>query len=193
VLNRWTVDVESCWGGRDNSVRGIEIGVPQILEEFKKYNIKAIFFLSTRKLIHYLPYARMIIRDGHTIGSHGHEHINWKRIPWIWTWIDWCEDYETSKKLLKEYLDVDIDLSLYRAPWFSVQMPQFPLSCKKNHVSVLKHSWFKGRIPKNPIFYIHPFDIVKAPKIAPNMFCKALYSRPEKVRETFHELVQKFS
>jgi len=184
----FTCDVESDFGGRDNSIRGIEVGVPKILELFKAYKIKAIFFLSTKKLLHYLPIARMILGEGHTLGSHGHEHLNWKNR----SWIEWWDDYKISQKLLKDYLDVSVDFNLYRAPWFSKNNHMI-YDTPLNHVSVLKHSWFGGKIPKDPIFYIHPFDIVKAPKTASNLFCKVLYSRPEKVFETFHELIQKFS
>ena len=182
----WTVDVESDFGGRENSIKGIEYGIPRILEEFKRHDIKAIFFLSTKKLIHYLPIARRILAEGHTIGSHGHEHVNWKKRAGC------QEDFEKSRRLLKEYLDVDVDLSLYRAPWFS-HTNWMPYDRPVNHVSVLKHAWFGGSIPTYPIFYIHPFDIIDAPKIAPNLFCKILYSNPRRVRETFHELVQEFS
>ena len=185
----WTVDVESDWGGRDNSIRGIELGVPKILDAFDKYHFKAIFFLSTKKLVFYLPLAREIIRRGHTIGSHGHEHFNWKKA----NLIAWWSDFTTSKQLLKEYLDVDVDYSLYRAPWFSRINTGFVYDNPKNHVSVLKHTWFGGSIPKNPIFYIHPFDIVKAPKKAPNLFCKILYSNPEKVMETFERCLKSYS
>jgi len=184
----WTVDVESDFGGRENSIKGIEYGIPRILEEFKRQDIKAIFFLSTKKLIHYLPIARQILGAGHTVGSHGHEHVNWKKRHWI----DWWSDYKSSKMMIKEYLDVDIDFSLYRAPWFS-HSNDHVFDDPRNHVSVLKYAWFGGSIPTYPIFYIHPFDIVEAPKKAPNLFCKLLYSNPRRVRETFHELVQEFS
>jgi peptidoglycan/xylan/chitin deacetylase (PgdA/CDA1 family) len=188
VLSRWTVDVESDWGGRDNSIRGIEFGVPYILDLFEKYGIIGTFFLSTKKLEFYLPLAKEILYRGHTIGSHGHEHKNWGNE----SYHEWYRDYCTSAELLYKYLGVNVNFSLYRAPWFSRNNLQ-TFDRKRNHVSVLKDSWFGGRIPENPIFYIHPFDIYRSPDPAPNLFCKILYSRPEAVRETFHELVQKFS
>jgi len=53
MVETFSVDVENDWGGRYNSIRGIELGIPRILDLFEEHNIKGIFFLSTKKLVRY--------------------------------------------------------------------------------------------------------------------------------------------
>src|SRR3990167_1565545 len=47
----WTVDVESDWGGRTSGALGIKEGLPAILEIFRAYNIKALFFVSSESAL----------------------------------------------------------------------------------------------------------------------------------------------
>lgn len=168
----WTVDVESDWGGRSEDQKGIIYGLPRILEVFKQYGISGLFFISTELLESHpsLPsYLRIL---GHEVGSHGHFHVKYQE-----RWRAEA-DKELSMKLL--------NTKFYRAPWFSYETDDI-YSQRTNHVSILKQSWFGGKLPNDPIFYIHPFDVVDGDD-APNLFTRILYSRPDIVMDTFKRL-----
>jgi len=63
----WTVDVEPDWGWRTNGNEGMCEGVPMILDVFKEYGVKGIFFLFP----HYYDGVRETIENhGHKIGYH---------------------------------------------------------------------------------------------------------------------------
>jgi len=176
----WTVDVESDWGGRTNGALGIKEGLPAILEIFRAHNIKALFFVSSESALDNRGSINRIVEQGHEIGSHGHFHIRYKEA------FRAAQDREISERLLSIFSDKALK---YRAPWFYYQAEDSIYSYRNNHVSVLRHAWFGGKIPAKPIFYIHPFDIVKGQN-APNLFTRILYAKPKIVLDTFTELVR---
>lgn len=178
----WTLDCEGDFGGRTNGIKGITDGLPLILEIFRANGIQALFLISTEIALDHRARIQSIIDKGHEIGSHGHFHIKFKE-KWRAR-----EDRLISEELLTVFRPGPFE---YRAPWFYHDMEGSIYSKKKNHVSVLKQSWFGGRIPDNPIFYIHPFDIVEA-RGAPNIFTRILYSNPKRVYETFTRLAQEY-
>jgi len=47
---------------------------PKILEELKKANIKALFFMIGHHVQRYPEIARQVAQEGHTIGNHGYAH-----------------------------------------------------------------------------------------------------------------------
>lgn len=177
----WTVDVEKDWGGRSKVCEGIQVGLPRVFKIFKSFGIRAIFFVSTELL---RTHGRIIneIRDsGHQIGSHGHFHCVWKD-KWRAE-----EDRIISCGIL---IDHNIYTSLYRAPKFSYQT-ECEYSRPDRSVGLLKHMWFGGNIPENPIFYLHPFDIVGGKK-APNLFSHIWYAHPRQAYETLEKLLEKY-
>lgn len=179
----WTVDVEYDWGGRTSGNIGIKKGLPRILEVFRSNNIKALFFISTEILKEYRNEIYSIRDNGHEIGSHGHFHIRYKE-DWRWQ-----QDKEISELLLTPFKSVSQKTIPYRAPWFNRQECENIFSDRVNHVSILKYSWFGGKIPKTPIFYIHPFDVVQGVK-PPSFYTRILYAAPDMVYDNFVHLCQ---
>jgi len=171
---RHTVDVEYDWGGRTSGTQGITEGLPIILEVFRANKIKALFFISSELAMTNRGSINRIVEHGHEIGSHGHFHIKYAD-KWR---AD--QDKEISERLLSIFTDKKME---YRAPWFS-NKSESVYSDRKNHVSILKKVWFNQRIPDDPIFYIHPFDIVHWKK-APHPALAMLYGRPDDVLDTF--------
>ena len=175
---RYTVDVESDWGGRTDEHKGIEEGLPKIIETFKKYNIQGLFFISTELSSDY-PYR--LIEDlrllGHEVGSHGHFHTRFK------------EGFrrQADKDLSLQYVGKEAH---YRAPKFS-HITEDIYSNPKGHVGLLKHMWLKTPIPPDPIFYLHPFDIVGGDN-PHNLFCRMWYSKPEKALLLLKKLLEKY-
>ena len=180
---RWTVDFEVDWGGRSNLVTGLQYGIPKILEVFKQYNIKAIFFISTELIREHRKLITSIQDLGHKLGSHGHFHIvynNSRRASM---------DYEISQTLLSSLTGTIYNN--YRAPKFSYQHGGGTYETPKNHISLLKYLWFGGKITNETIFYLHPFDIIGGVQ-APNLFCKLWYSRPRKALRLFKSLCETY-
>lgn len=179
----WTVDVDGGdFGGRTNSSLGIRYGLPKILEIFRDRGIKALFFISTELLKFHQSDLEQIVREGHEIGSHGHFHIDYKNDRRA------KDDMEISRLLIQKLSGKEYPH--YRSPHFSYQTEDI-YSDPFNHVSLLKYTWFNQSIPKSPIFYIHPFDIVYADN-APNLYCQILYSRPKEVLKNFRKLTENF-
>ena len=178
----WTVDVDGGdYGGRTNGIQGIKEGLPIILEIFRAYKIKALFFISSEIAIDNRGSIQRIIEHGHEIGSHGHFHIRYKD--------EWraLQDKKISELLLETFKSSSQKTLRYRAPWFNFKVSGELYSHRKGHVSILKQTWFGGRLPNDPIFYIHPFDIVRGSNF-PNIFTRVLYSNPDRVLDTFKRL-----
>ena len=179
----WTVDVERDWGGRSPNTLGLKYGIPAILQIFKDFNIKGLFFISTELLRDNKNDIKGILDMGHELGSHGHFHIDYKNTSRA------IEDYEISKAILMTITNKEYPH--YRAPHFSFDNGDLYAN-PVNHVSLLKFTWGLQNIPKDPIFYIHPFDIIDIHQDAPNLFCRILYSRPKAVYKNFIKLLERY-
>lgn len=177
----WTIDCEGDFGGRTNGTEGIDRGLPKILKAFKEHNVKGLFFISTETLENRESYVMDILNQGHEIGSHGHFHICYKE-PWRV-----IQDKTISDTILKGYKNES--RFEFRAPKFHYKLYGHVYSDKINHVSVMKRMWYGQKIPKDPIFYLHPFDIVGGGS-APNLFSKIWYSHPKDAYETFLNLLR---
>ena len=169
------MDCELDWGGRTKGNLGIRYGLPLILDEFNKNNIKALFFISTELLNDYKKDIKRIQDYGHTLGSHGHFHIVYKD-----KWRAHA-DMQISKLLLSGITGKPD--CYYRAPKFNYQLDNEPYS-RRDGMSLLKMMW-TGQRSEN--IYLHPFDLVTA-KNPPNTFCRLWYSRPKKACKLFKEL-----
>jgi hypothetical protein len=181
-IKKITIDVESDWGGRTTSLQGIYEGLPLILSELRKNNKKALFFISTEITRDIKGFIKQILTEGHEIGSHGHLHIKFKD-RWRAE-----EDRRISNTILIG--TVGILPRYYRAPKFNHLRDVSIYSNPANHTGLLKALWLRSQLKENSIFYMHPFDIVEPDTKAPNLFCKAWYSRPLKARSLFEKIVK---
>ena len=181
---RWTFDIESDFGGRSQNTLGLKYGLPKILKLLKEYKKKGLFFISTELLSGNREILSKILDEGHDVGSHGHFHIVWKD---FWR-------AEEDRKISNEYLK-NFDARLYhrefeyRAPKFSHRTSS-EYSDPKGHIGLLKQTWFGGELPKDFIFYMHPFDIV-SDKDAPDLFCRVWYSNPGLAYKTLLSILAK--
>jgi len=177
----WTVDVELDQGGRVDSTQGLDKGLPLILKVFREANVKALFFINT-EIMEFRPgVIQDIINEGHEIGLHGHFHTCYKE-PWRA-----YQNMNIARTLLQGLMNQDF--FYMRAPKFSYIFPDQVYSDPRNHVSVMKHSWFGGEIKRDPIFYLHPFDIVGGDN-PPNLFCRIWYAKPRMAYESFLNLLK---
>jgi len=108
-----TVDTEKDIGFMD-TYYGIDEGLPIILDIFKKYNIKATFFISgeAAEYLYTKGLLKEILKDSHEIASHGFTHTDYRTWEYTRVRAEVCR----SKKVLEEYTGKTV--SGYRAPQF---------------------------------------------------------------------------
>ncbi len=58
-----------------------EIYTPMLLDGLKERNIKATFFLLGKQVEKYPDIVKRISNEGHLIGCHSYEHVNFREIP----------------------------------------------------------------------------------------------------------------
>lgn len=88
ILVGYGVDVDAVagwlgsYGGEDSPddiSRGLfagEIGIPRLLNLFKKYNIKTSWFIPGHSIETFPEQVKRVIEEGHEIGAHGYSHEN---------------------------------------------------------------------------------------------------------------------
>ena len=75
-----TVDVEEDCPPMLTSTRGMEEGLPELLDLFKKENIKATFFVTGQMAEQYPGLISRIPKEGHELGCHGYTHTRFDRM-----------------------------------------------------------------------------------------------------------------
>ncbi|HJS81236.1 MAG TPA: polysaccharide deacetylase family protein [Nitrososphaera sp.] len=181
---RYSIDVETDWGGRTNTVQGLKEGLPFILELFRSHQVKAIFFVSTELLRYYHRDIAAIKEHGHQIGNHSHFHHVFKNVD------RQHQNKEIGEQLLRAYSLVPTGPIPFRAPRFSLKTKD-QYSFRFRHVGLLRHVYGLDRkiLPADTI-YLHPFDIVKPTTPAPNLFCKLWYSQGERAKAMLTKIVR---
>lgn len=88
ILVAYGVDIDAVagwlgsYGGEDSPddiSRGLfagEVGIPRLLNLFKKYNLKTTWFAPGHSIETFPEQTRMIVEAGHEIGLHGYSHEN---------------------------------------------------------------------------------------------------------------------
>lgn len=78
---------------------------PFVLEELNKFNAKATFFCIGKNVQEYPELYKRIIEEGHAVGNHTQNHVNYKKIG--------------EKAFLKDVSEAQkiIDSSLFRPPY----------------------------------------------------------------------------
>lgn len=69
-----TVDFESDWGGRADSIHAIDRMTGPVLESLDRSQARATFFVSTEIAEPAKPWLKKIAAAGHELASHGHLH-----------------------------------------------------------------------------------------------------------------------
>lgn len=88
------------------------IATPFILEQLRKYEIKATFFCVGKNVVKYPDIYKSILEEGHTVGNHTHSHLK--------GWVTTTEDY-----LLNIYKAAQhIDSRLFRPPYGRIRQRQ---------------------------------------------------------------------
>ena len=85
-----------------NTTRGLEEGLPGLLDLLDELKVKASFFVVARLVEERGRLAREIVDRGHELASHGYSHVRLDRIPPQQA----LEDVARSLRILRRYYDV---------------------------------------------------------------------------------------
>jgi len=86
---------------------------PWILDELKKHNAKASFFCIGKNVVQHPEIYQRILREGHAVGNHTHNHLN----GWKVTAADYMEDIKEAS--------IYIESGLFRPPYGRITQKQF--------------------------------------------------------------------
>ena len=75
-----TIDVEEDCPPMLTSTRGMEEGLPELLDLFKKEKIRATFFVTGMMAKQYPSLINRIPKEGHELGCHGYTHTRFDRM-----------------------------------------------------------------------------------------------------------------
>ena len=75
-----TIDVEEDCPPMLTSTRGMEKGLPKLLNLFKKEGVKATFFVTGMMAEQYPDLIHRIPKEGHELGCHGYTHARFDRM-----------------------------------------------------------------------------------------------------------------
>ncbi|MGH8581424.1 MAG: polysaccharide deacetylase family protein [Gammaproteobacteria bacterium] len=104
-----TVDVEQDCPPFLDSYRGIDEGLPLLLDLFQREAVRATFFTTGRVAERYPALVRRIPREGHELGCHGYAHDRYDRMgP-----AEAASDLRRARRCLEA---IDPVLSSFRAP-----------------------------------------------------------------------------
>ena len=101
--------------------RGIEEGLPRLLQLLDEANVKATFFFTGEALQRYPALARRVLDEGHELGVHGFRHERLDRLPRDDACRAIAEATRAAAKVLGE------TPAGFRAP--NLQLPKHLLGC----------------------------------------------------------------
>lgn len=110
-----TIDVEEDCPPMLTSTRGMEEGLPKLLDLFKKEGIKATFFVTGTMAKQYPNMIHRIPLEGHELGCHGYTHARFDRMKEDEARID----LKQAGKVLRQF---EKRLVSFRAP--NLQFPR---------------------------------------------------------------------
>ncbi|NJE06447.1 polysaccharide deacetylase [Thermococcus sp. M36] len=110
-----TFDVEHDCPPYLTSTRGMEMGLPRVLDLLSEKGVKATFFFTARMAEKFPELVKRVVDEGHELGSHGYDHERLDRI-----------EPEAGRKAIEKSLAVLRkfgDVVSFRAP--NLQFPNY--------------------------------------------------------------------
>ena len=210
-----TVDVEEDCPPMLTSTRGMEEGLPRLLDLFKKEEIRATFFVTGMIAKQYPDLIYSIHKEGHELGCHGYTHARFDQM-----------DKEEARLALKQAGKVlrqfERELISFRAP--NLQFPKKYLKLLEEEgflydssLAIYKPPFFQGkteskiiRIPatvtssflrlppdfflpllkhsKAPVVFVHPWEFVDMSNMPIRLDCR--FNTGEKALENLKVLIR---
>lgn len=194
-----TIDVEEDCPPMLTSTRGMEEGLPKLLDLFKKERVKATFFVTGMMAEQYPDLIHRIPEEGHELGCHGHTHARFDRMK--------KEEARIALKkagsILRQFEEQVVS---FRAP--NLQFPESYLELLEEEgflydssIAAYKPGFFKNRekrkiirvpatitssffrlppdfflpfirIVKAPVIFVHPWEFVDMSELPIRLDCK---------------------
>ncbi len=138
-----TLDVEQDCPPYLETTRGMEQGLPRLLDLFAEKRVKATLFFTAEMAEKYPHLAKRAVDEGHEIGSHGHHHERYDKLA-----PSEAERLvEKATKILRRYTD---NVTSFRAP--NLKRPRWLLPILKQHGYTIDSSeaLYKPPFPRRP-------------------------------------------
>ena len=209
-----TVDVEEDCPPMLTSTRGMEEGLPKLLDLFKKEGIKATFFVTGMMAEQYPDLIHRIPEEGHELGCHGYTHERFDRMEEEEARIA----LKQAGKVLRQF---EKRLVSFRAP--NLQFPENYLKLLEEEgflydssIAAYKPPFSRSRVEgkiiripatitssfirlppdiflpllkhsKAPVIFVHPWEFVDMSKTPIRLDCK--FNTGEKALENLKTLI----
>jgi len=111
---------------------------PWILEQLKKYHVKATFFCLGENIKQFPEILQQIVADGHAIGNHGYAHLD----GWKTTDDDYVQDYVKCQELLEQ--QGNNDNKIFRPAYGKIKKSQIPFINRKLKSKIINWSLMPG-------------------------------------------------
>ncbi|MTI79636.1 MAG: polysaccharide deacetylase family sporulation protein PdaB [Firmicutes bacterium] len=141
---------------------GVDVANP-ILDTLKERNIKCTFFLSGPAALKYPDISKRIAEEGHEIASHGHQHVDFNKLPKEKIKENILNAHQSIKEATGK------EASLIRCPNGSWKGGEVLQAANEVGYTVIQWDtdsldWFKDRnaeqIAQNVLKNVHPGDII---------------------------------
>ncbi|MDQ1254739.1 MAG: hypothetical protein QG646_4009 [Euryarchaeota archaeon] len=194
-----TIDVEEDCPPMLTSTRGMEEGLPKLLDLFEEEDVKATFFVTGMMAEQYPDLVHRIPEDGHELGCHGYTHARFDRMGAEEARIALQQAGKVLRKFSKrlvsfrapnlqfpaKYLELLKEEGFLYDSSLAAYKPPFPRSSVKDGIiripATITSSFL--RLPphlfvpllrriKFPVIFIHPWEYIDMSATSVRLDCK---------------------
>ncbi len=212
-----TIDVEEDCPPMLTSTRGMEEGLPKLLNLFKKESIKATFFVTGVMAEQYPDLIHRITEEGHELGCHGYTHARFDRMNKEEAKIELKQAGNVLRQFEKRvvsfrapnlqfpgcYLELlededflyDSSLASYKPPFSRSRVEgkiiRIPATITSSFLRLPPDIFLPLlNCIKAPVIFIHPWEFVDMSKMPVRPDCK--FNTGEKAFENLKTLIHAF-
>jgi hypothetical protein len=210
-----TIDVEEDCPPMLTSTRGMEEGLPKLLDLFKKEGVNVTFFVTGAMAEQYPDLIKRIPKEGHELGCHGYSHARFDRMRKEEALADLSQAGKVlrqfEKKLVsfrapnlqfpENYLKLLEDEGFLYDSSLAAYKPPFPKSKMEGKIiripATITSSFL--RLPPGfflpllkcseaPVLFVHPWEFVDMSKTPIRLDCR--FNTGEKALRNLKTLIQ---
>jgi peptidoglycan/xylan/chitin deacetylase (PgdA/CDA1 family) len=210
-----TIDVEEDCPPMLSSTRGMEEGLPKLLDLFKEEGIRATFFVTGTMAERYPNLICRIPEDGHELGCHGYTHARFdqmteeearfalkqagkvlrqfekKLVSFRAPNLQFPKSY--LKLLEKEGFLYDSSLAMYKPPFFKdkseSRIVRIPATITSSFLRLPPEFFLPLiKLSKAPVIFVHPWELVDMSNMPIRLDCK--FNTGEKALKNLKVLIR---
>lgn len=210
-----TIDVEEDCPPMLTSTRGMEEGLPKLLDLFEKEGVKATFFVTGMMAEQYPDLICRIPKEGHELGCHGYKHARFDRMETAEARTALKQAGEVLRKFSKKlvsfrapnlqfpakYLKLleeegflyDSSLAAYKPPFsksiIEGKIVRIPATITSSFLRLPPGFFFPLlRHVKAPVIFVHPWEFVDMSALPIRLDCK--FNTGEKALQNLKTLIR---